>query len=382
MMAFVALHNAVLAEPVAAPDKKAALEARFNALSEADSLGMMKERLRIANELLRAASGILGEDETRRAADFPVFRPGVRQDSVGEFVWLPDTLVAEWNQFVAEKRGERMHVPSLETRLAIPDTLIINPADMRAEPASPYDSHYVTFRGDTIPRVMKSSKLGRFDRGLFNYLYVPKGLWSFGLTASYGEISSKDMEIMDLLTGVTLHGNIFSISPSMQYFLKNNMAIGLKFTYSNGSAGVDSFNLDIDEDMSFNLNDIYYKTENYKAAATLRQYFGLDPSARFAVFNEVELAFASGMSNFNRPYDGDMRRLHTTSMSAELNFSPGVSVFVMKNVAFNVSFGVFGFSLKNQKEYMNDEYLGSRFTSGANFRFNIFNINFGLAVTL
>ena len=170
MMAFVALHNAVLAEPVAAPDKKAALEARFNALSEADSLGMMKERLRIANELLRAASGILGEDETRRAADFPVFRPGVRQDSVGEFVWLPDTLVAEWNQFVAEKRGERMHVPSLETRLAIPDTLIINPADMRAEPASPYDSHYVTFRGDTIPRVMKSSKLGRFDRGLFNYL--------------------------------------------------------------------------------------------------------------------------------------------------------------------------------------------------------------------
>ncbi len=52
----------------------------------------------------------------------------------------------------------------------------------------------------------------------------------------------------------------------------------------------------------------------------------------------------------------------------------------MKNVSFNVSFGVFGFYLRNEKQTVNGEPLGNRFTSGANFKFNIFNINFGIGV--
>lgn len=362
---------------------------------------MIKERVRIANELLKAVSGILNETPAdvfpsdsslnqskehsdhnsglsiekgiTSTTDFPSFRPvGLRQDSVGEFVWLPDSLLADWNVFVdARKRNlclDSLKVSGLEPKL------VVTPKDIESE--------YVTFRGDTIPRIMKDRKLGRFDRGLFNYLYIPKGVWSFGLTASYGELSTKDMELFDVLTDMTLSGNIFSISPSMQYFIKNNTAIGLRFSYTRGSAGVNSLNLEIDEDMSFNINDIRYKAETYKSAFTLRQYFGLDRGGRFAVFNDVELAFASGLTDFTRPYDGEIRRLHSTNLEAALNFSPGVHVFIMKNVGFNVSFGVFGFSLKNEKQYMNDVYQGSRFKSGANFRFNIFNINFGLSVSI
>lgn len=380
-MALVALPAVSFAGP---------LDDALKSREQSDSILVMRERLKIANELLRTVSGILGESEDAvgrglldgrlsRKQDFPTFRPdGSRQDSIGEFVWLPDTLLAEWNEFVEMKRSNLKLPVSPGLRC---DSLTAVSAD-GFEPASPFDSSYVTFRGDTIPRVLKDRKFGRYDRGLFNYLYIPKGLWSFGLTASYGELNTKDIEMFDLITGVTLRGDIFSISPYMQYFIKNNLAVGLKLSYTRGSASVNSFNLEIDEDMAFNINDINYKTENYKSAFTLRQYFGLDRSARFGVFNEIELAFASGMSDFNRPYDGEMRRLHSTTMQAQLNFSPGVSVFIMKNVGFNVSFGVFGFSLKNEKQYLNDVYQGSRFTSGANFRFNIFNINFGLAVTL
>lgn len=380
-MALVALPAVSFAGP---------LDDALKSREQSDSILVMRERLKIANELLRTVSGILGESEDAvgrglldgrlsRKQDFPTFRPdGSRQDSIGEFVWLPDTLLAEWNEFVEMKRSNLKLPVSPGLRC---DSLTAVSAD-GFEPASPFDSSYVTFRGDTIPRVLKDRKFGRYDRGLFNYLYIPKGLWSFGLTASYGELNTKDIEMFDLITGVTLRGDIFSISPYMQYFIKNNLAVGLKLSYTRGSASVNSFNLEIDEDMAFNINDINYKTENYKSAFTLRQYFGLDRSARFGVFNEIELAFASGMSDFNRPYDGEMRRLHSTTMQAQLNFSPGVSVFIMKNVGFNVSFGVFGFSLKNEKQYLNDVYQGNRFTSGANFRFNIFNINFGLAVTL
>lgn len=52
----------------------------------------------------------------------------------------------------------------------------------------------------------------------------------------------------------------------------------------------------------------------------------------------------------------------------------------MKNVSFNVSFGVVGFYLRNERQWINDEPAGNRFSSGANFRFNLFNINFGLGV--
>ena len=37
-------------------------------------------------------------------------------------------------------------------------------------------------------------------------------------------------------------------------------------------------------------------------------------------------------------------------MQAALNFSPGVSVFILDPVSFNVSFGVFGFILKREAD--------------------------------
>jgi hypothetical protein len=52
----------------------------------------------------------------------------------------------------------------------------------------------------------------------------------------------------------------------------------------------------------------------------------------------------------------------------------------MDYVSFNVSFGVFGVNLRNEKQQTNGLEEGSRFSSGANFKFNIFNINFGMAV--
>lgn len=51
-------------------------------------------------------------------------------------------------------------------------------------------------------------------------------------------------------------------------------------------------------------------------------------------------------------------------------------------VAFNVSFGVFGVKVAKESQKTNGVEEGSRVSSGANFRFNIFNINFGLMVVI
>lgn len=53
---------------------------------------------------------------------------------------------------------------------------------------------------------------------------------------------------------------------------------------------------------------------------------------------------------------------------------------MMDYVSFNISFGVFGVKLHHERQRTNEVEEGSRFSSGANFKFNIFNINFGMAV--
>ena len=104
----------------------------------------------------------------------------------------------------------------------------------------------VLYKGDTIPMVLKSLKIGRQDRGLFNFLFIPKGMWSIGLTASYGKFSTSDLELFDVLTDVDLSVRAFSVKPYVSYAFTNNMTAGLRLQYSNMVGGVNNLNLDID----------------------------------------------------------------------------------------------------------------------------------------
>ena len=118
----------------------------------------------------------------------------------------------------------------------------------------------------------------------------------------------------------------------------------------------------------------------YSAGINYRYFVGLDRKGRFAVFNEADLSFTSGTSDFERLYNGEPRLTRTRINEIALNFSPGVCVFIMDNVSFNLSFGIFGLDFRREHQTTNGVDEGTRTSSGANFRFNIFNINFGLGV--
>lgn len=281
----------------------------------------------------------------------------------GKYVWIPDSMNLKVNQLL--QTGE------------------LSASQVQDNGEKPLDlNEKVIFRGDTINMILKDRNLGRYDRGLFNFLFIPKGIWQVGLTASYGEFSTSDLQILDLISDIDFNGKLWSIRPYFQYFIKSNISLGLRLGYTQGRANIGSFKVDIDEDMNFNLHDIMYKSNNYSASFTFSQYLGIARKGRFGVFNEVELALSGGDSDFHRPFNGDMRRTHTQTFQAALNFSPGVCVYVLDQVSFNVSLGVFGLNIKHEKQKVNWEELGWRTTSGANFRFNIFNINFGIAVNI
>lgn len=240
----------------------------------------------------------------------------------------------------------------------------------------------VIVRGDTISIVLPQKNYGRYDRGLFNFLYIPKGEWSFGFTASYGELNTDDIQVLSILKNVDFGGKQYSIKPSVSYFFNHNQSIGMRLNYTRGEANLHNLALDIDDDLNFELKDVSYYSHSYDVGVVYRNYVGLDKHKRFSVFNEVALDFGSGSSRFKRYYNDVLRDTRTNSMGLSLNFSPGLCVFVQDNIAFNVSFGVFGIKVNKEKQKTNGVEEGSRVSSGANFRFNIFNINFGLMVVI
>lgn len=233
---------------------------------------------------------------------------------------------------------------------------------------------------DTVSIVIPQKNYGRYDRGLYNFLFIPKGQWGFGLTASYGEFNTDDVQLLSILKDLDLKIKAYSLKPSISYFFKNNQAVGLQFNYSRTITDLSGLTVDFDEDINFSLHDVSYYSESYSASAFYRNYVGLGTMKRFAIFNEVELSFGSGTSRFKRIYNDEPRDTRTNSTTASLNFSPGLCVFIMDNVSFNISFGVFGIQAKHDRQWVDGVKAGTRTTSGANFKFNIFNINFGMGV--
>ena len=236
--------------------------------------------------------------------------------------------------------------------------------------------------GDTVSMILPERNFGRYDRGLYNYLFIPKGRWAFGLTASYGELNTQDIQVLNILKDFDFGGKIYSINPTISYFFRHNQSIGLRFVYSRGVADLGGLSLDFDDDLNFSINDVSYVNETYAAGAFYRNYIGLGKAKRFGVFNEVDLTFQTGNSAFKRIYNGEPKNTRTDIVQASLDFSPGVAVFIQDYVAFNISFGIFGLKWRKEHQMTDGVDEGSRFSSGANFRFNIFNINFGLMVVI
>ncbi|MBD5297801.1 MAG: hypothetical protein HDS21_06960 [Bacteroides sp.] len=233
---------------------------------------------------------------------------------------------------------------------------------------------------DTVNLVLEDRNFGRYDRGLFNYLFIPAKQWSFGLMASYGQFNADDMEILQAVKNFDFDVKQYAIRPTVSYFFRHNQCVGLKFDYTRAEIDLGSLEFNFLDDLSFDIHDISYYSSKYSIGVFYRNYVGFGREKRFAVFNEACLSFGSGSSRFKRPFDGKIRDTRTDLTEVALNFSPGVCMFIMENLSFNVSFGVFGVHLRNEKQVTDGVEEGSRFSSGANFKFNLFNINFGIGV--
>ena len=153
------------------------------------------------------------------------------------------------------------------------------------------EQEMVIARGDTTAIILPEHNFGRFDRGLYNYLYIPKGCWGFGVTASYGELNTKDIQVLNILNDFDFGGKIYSINLSAAYFFRHNQSVGLKVNYSRGTADLNHLAVDFSDDLNFSIRDVSYYQESYAMGCAYRNYVGLGRQKRFSVFNEVDLMF-------------------------------------------------------------------------------------------
>jgi len=224
----------------------------------------------------------------------------------------------------------------------------------------------------------------RRERGLTDprNLFVPKGQWVFGGTASYSTHTNEGYQFL-IVEGIDSKGYTVRVSPMIAYALTDNMALGGRFIYSRTLLELDKAELQLGDegsDTDLKANNYYSLRHNYSVAAIWRQYIPLGRNKRFALFNETQLSVGGTQARFTN--DSPVKGTYETGYTLSLGISPGIVAFATNNMAVEVNVGVMGISYTHTKQVHNQVTVGKRNTSMMNFKVNIFSIGLGMAFYL
>lgn len=211
--------------------------------------------------------------------------------------------------------------------------------------------------------------------------FVPKGQWVVGSSISYSQSEEKDYNFL-VIEAVSGEGYSFKLSPVLCYAFADNMAAGGRFAYKRSLTKIDAMDLEIGEDLSFNLNDIYTLSHSYSGVAIFRNYISLGNSKRFALFSEAQLTLEGGQSKFVNGKGDDLTGTFSRSFGASLGVAPGLVAFINNYTAVEVNIGVLGLNYSHTRQVTDQIHVANQSTSSVNFKINIFTIGMGIAFYL
>lgn len=224
----------------------------------------------------------------------------------------------------------------------------------------------------------------REERGLTSRstLFVPKGQWVFGGTASYSTHSNDNYSFL-IIEGIDSEGHTFRVSPMIGYALHDNMIVGGRFIYDRTLLRVEKARVSMGDDESgvdIGVDQYYALEHSYTGAIFWRQYIPLGGSRRFAIFTDMQLAAGGTQAKF--AMDQPVKGTYETGYRLSLGVLPGLVAFATNNMAIEVSVGVMGINYSNTKQVHNQVEVGRRTSSNMNFKVNLFSIGLGMAFYL
>lgn len=217
-----------------------------------------------------------------------------------------------------------------------------------------------------------------FKRGLEQISFVPKGQWIGGVSVSY---SQSDFENYQFLIVENLNSDTytFKVSPMVMFCFKDNLAAGGRLSYSRSRTRLDGASLVLGADTSYDVDNLYSISHNYHGTAMFRNYISLGKSMRFGFFNEVDLSLGGGQSKLVNGTGDELTGTYERNFNLNIGLTPGIIMFLSNYSAIEVSIGVLGFNYTHTHSISDQIYQAERNRKSANFRINLFSVQFGVA---
>lgn len=216
-----------------------------------------------------------------------------------------------------------------------------------------------------------------FDRNIKSTLFVPKGMWTGGLSFSYLEMSSDNYEFL-VLDDMKGEGYTFKLSPHAAYFFKDNIAVGMRAAYKRSYVDLGNLNLDLGDDLHFDIKDYTYLSHGVSLSSFLRTYMSLGDNKIFGFFNELSLTYGFSQGKTTSGTGNGLTGTYQKTNHFQIGCTPGLTAFVTNNLAVEVSVDILGLDFKWVNQTANQVEHGSFRKSSADFSINLFSVNLGL----
>ena len=226
----------------------------------------------------------------------------------------------------------------------------------------------------------------RVDRNIGDNKFVYKGECMLGLTASYGNISTENSDVMLLLNDINIGLRSATIRPFFAYAYRDNMAVGIRLGYQFIDGSLDNLNLDLgliaDGLEGMSISNLGLRNESFSWALFHRNYLGLDRRGIVGVIIESEILVKSGTSRFTS--GGEVVNVsRSRNFAAQFNVNPGLGIYIFPQVCVTATVGIGGLRYNNVRQYdAADNIIGRRDHSSLNFKINITDIQIGVVAHL
>lgn len=207
--------------------------------------------------------------------------------------------------------------------------------------------------------------------------FIKKGTWMLGGNVRYSQHINDNHNIL-LISGVNSEGINVSASPKLLCMVKDNMGVGMKFSYDRSMLDLASAGLSFSE-IEINARDCYQINHKFSAYALCRAYVPFGNIKRFSLFADVMLggSFKQGKAfNAGGQY---VEGTYEQAYSLELAVNPGLMAFLTEHLALELNVGIFGVSHSWKEQVRNQVINGSSELTSAGFMVNLLSLGVGIS---
>lgn len=207
--------------------------------------------------------------------------------------------------------------------------------------------------------------------------FVKKGSWMAGGTLRYSQHVNDNYSFL-VIDGIDSKGYNIAVNPSVLYMFKDNMGVGLRFSYDRSMLDFSSADLSFSE-ISMSARNCYRIKHRYSAYAVYRAYIPLASAKRLALYADLMLggSFSQG-KDFNAG-GSSVVGSYGQNYSVELAVNPGISVFLTDRLSMEMNVGIFGASYRWSDQIHNQASQGNSDSTSAGFMLNLLSIGVGLS---